>query len=321
MAGPTVTLTFAGDTKDLDRAFKSVGDDADGMATRVGDSSKRMSDSIDGSGSKIRGNLDGIRSKTEETADTGETRFQGLADTITGTGDIIQGFKDGSLTDVAGGFADLFGGLKDFVIPTIGTLATTLTTTVIPAVWGFTSALFANPITWIVLGIIALIAIIVLMVTHWDDVKRVVGIVVDWITQRWKDFTGWISGIARSIGGFFSNMWEGMKSGAKAALNWVIDRLNNAVDALNFLIGGINLLPGVSIPYIPHIPRLHQGGVVPGAPGSEMLAVLQAGERVIPADRSGGVGGGTVTFVGNTSDALATVIMQMIRTGQIQISP
>lgn len=39
------------------------------------------------------------------------------------------------------------------------------------AVWGFTAALLANPITWIVIGIIALIAAIVLLIKNWDTVS------------------------------------------------------------------------------------------------------------------------------------------------------
>jgi hypothetical protein len=45
--------------------------------------------------------------------------------------------------------------------------------------------------------------------------------------------------------------------------------------------------------------RFHMGGVVPGPPGSEHLAILQAGERVIPAGHSTGgtgSGGGSATF-------------------------
>ncbi len=34
---------------------------------------------------------------------------------------------------------------------------------------------------------------------------------------------------------------------------------------------------------VPNIPKFHNGGVVGGPPGSEMLAVLQAGETVAPA--------------------------------------
>jgi hypothetical protein len=42
--------------------------------------------------------------------------------------------------------------------------------------------------------------------------------------------------------------------------------------------------------------RMHSGGIVPGAPGSETLALLQAGERVTPANRSGGGGGPVVNL-------------------------
>jgi hypothetical protein len=33
---------------------------------------------------------------------------------------------------------------------------------------------------------------------------------------------------------------------------------------------------------------MHTGGIVPGAPGQESLAILQAGERVTPSSRAGG---------------------------------
>ncbi len=45
------------------------------------------------------------------------------------------------------------------------------------------------------------------------------------------------------------------------------------------------------------IPKLHSGGVVPGPAGSETLALLQAGERVIP--RGGGGGGIVVNVAGS----------------------
>lgn len=41
----------------------------------------------------------------------------------------------------------------------------------IASTWAFTKALLGNPITWIVIGIIALIAGLYLLVKHWDKVK------------------------------------------------------------------------------------------------------------------------------------------------------
>jgi TP901 family phage tail tape measure protein len=50
--------------------------------------------------------------------------------------------------------------------------------TVIPAVWGFTAALLANPITWIVLGVVALIAALVWLYKRFEGVRNVVKIVL-----------------------------------------------------------------------------------------------------------------------------------------------
>lgn len=52
----------------------------------------------------------------------------------------------------------------------------------ISAVGRFTVALLTNPITWIVLGIMALIAALYLLHKHWDTVT-------DFLESRWEDFT------------------------------------------------------------------------------------------------------------------------------------
>lgn len=307
--GPTVKLTFAGDAVQLDKTMAGVGASSDKMAKQVGESSSKLKGSFDSAG---------------EGADASEQKFQGVADVTSGIVDGFQGITDGSLSMserlqlLGGAGADLAGGFAA-LLPLIGTMATSIWGA-ITATWSFTAALLANPITWVVIAIVALIAIIVLMITHWDKVKAVVSSVVGWIRDRWNDAVGWLGGIADKIGNFFVNMWDGMKQGAKAALNFVIDNINNAVKALNFLIQGINYIPGVSIPYIPYIPRFHTGGVVPGVAGSEMLAVLQAGERVIPATGPASGGGGTVTFAGDTDGAFATAFMNLVRSGHIQLS-
>lgn len=146
--------------------------------------------------------------------------------------------------------------------------------------------------------------------------------VVDWIVDAWNWATDTLSTAASKISGFFSSIWDGLKSGAKAALNFAIDMVNKAISALNSPVNLLNNIPGVNVPTIPKIPRLHRGGVVPGTPGSEMLAVLQAGETVTPAGRTppGGHGGGTEIMVrGGADSAVASLIMRLIRSGQIQL--
>lgn len=46
---------------------------------------------------------------------------------------------------------------------------------VIPAIWGFTAALLANPMTWVVLGVVALGAALVGLVVYWDDITAAIG--------------------------------------------------------------------------------------------------------------------------------------------------
>jgi TP901 family phage tail tape measure protein len=144
-----------------------------------------------------------------------------------------------------------------------------------------------------------------------------------WISDLWDGAVAFFFSIPGRIGQALGALGDIIGGAFKGALNTAIDFVNWGIDKINGLIGGINYVGGfvgLSIPTIPHIPRMHTGGVVPGAPGSEMLAILQAGETVIPANQRGQGGGAVqVSFTGNTSDALATVIMQMIRTGKIQL--
>ena len=50
------------------------------------------------------------------------------------------------------------------------------------ATWAFSAALWANPITWVVAGIVALIAVIVLLIVYWEDI-------VKWVQSSWD--SGW----------------------------------------------------------------------------------------------------------------------------------
>jgi TP901 family phage tail tape measure protein len=86
---------------------------------------------------------------------------------------------------------------------------------VIPAIWSFSAALLANPITWIVLGIGALIGVIAAAIIYWDTWTQAV---INWssawlestgvfawvdsviafferIPQWWTGFTGWIGAL------------------------------------------------------------------------------------------------------------------------------
>lgn len=147
----------------------------------------------------------------------------------------------------------------------------------------------------------------------FDGVAKAWSATKNFIVRTGDALVGYLRGLPGRAGSAFSGMFDGVKNAFRSALNWVIDRWNNFS------------IPGISTPFgsiggfnTPNIPRFHQGGVVPGLPGRETLAILQAGERVTPAGRSTG-DVLTINFAGTSGNPLATWFMNAARTGEIQL--
>ena len=78
-------------------------------------------------------------------------------------------------------------------------------------VWSIIQAIvnaemWASPITWIIAAIVLLIAGIVLLVTHWDAVKKAGAAAWDWIKNAWSSAGEWFSGIGDNIGKAFTGI-------------------------------------------------------------------------------------------------------------------
>lgn len=95
--------------------------------------------------------------------------------------------------------------LKNMTISLIGMAKQAITTAMtampglIASVWNFTTALLANPITWIIVGIAALVAAIILLRKNWDSV-------VSWMHGVWN---GFIDGIKAGFD-WIKNLFSGM---------------------------------------------------------------------------------------------------------------
>src|SRR5581483_712478 len=82
--------------------------------------------------------------------------------------------------------------LAQMIIGWVGAFITMIPTIwgAVAATWAWTAALLANPVTWIVLAIIALIAALVLLITHWSQVvaflRGVWGAIVSWLIGVWN---------------------------------------------------------------------------------------------------------------------------------------
>jgi hypothetical protein len=91
-------------------------------------------------------------------------------------------------------------------------LVTVIVGTVIPAIWAFTAALLANPITWIVLAIVALIAAAWLLYKNWDEVSAFLGGLWDDLKQLFADAWESIKSDAAKTASDFMKEWEPVKA-------------------------------------------------------------------------------------------------------------
>jgi len=88
------------------------------------------------------------------------------------------------------------------------------------AQWGINAALAANPISLIILGIIALIAIIWLLVKNWDKIMEALGKIWEGIAQWFVDL--W-EGIKKTALEIWEGIVEGLKSLWEGFKNFVIE--------------------------------------------------------------------------------------------------
>ncbi|MFH9728302.1 phage tail tape measure protein [Streptomyces sp. NPDC017254] len=112
------------------------------------------------------------------------------------------------------------------------------------------------------------------------DAVRVWSAITSFVSAQWNTLITNVRSAVQRIGSFFGGMWDGITTGLKNALNGAIWLINNAIGGINTLISGANRVPGISIPFIPYIPYLAEGGVTTGptlamiGEGSEQEAVL-----------------------------------------------
>lgn len=180
----------------------------------------------------------------------------------------------------------------------VATIAQSVATGVATAAqWLMNIALTANPIGLVIVAIAALIAIIVLIATKttwfqtiwrmaWGGIKAAASAVWDWLKglpDRIGNAFGRVGGLIRRA---FSGLVDIITWPWRTAFNFIARAWNNTIGRLHWSIPG--WVPGIGGNSIsaPRLPTFHTGGIVPGAPGQEMLAVLQAGERVTPAGQS-----------------------------------
>jgi Phage-related minor tail protein len=163
------------------------------------------------------------------------------------------------------------------------------------AQWAANSALLANPMTWVVVAIVALVAVIVLIATrtnwfqriwrtawgaitgaaratwnwikkHWPLILGIltgpVGAAVIYITRHWNSVVTFVSRLPGRIAKASAGMWDGIKDAFRASINWVISGWNGlrfSIPSVDTHIPGVGKVGGANFG-VPQIPYLAKGG-------------------------------------------------------------
>ena len=153
----------------------------------------------------------------------------------------------------------------------------------------------ANPLALVLAAVVALAVIIY---THWDQIKPIleaawakVKTVFDNIKTKIETVTEKVKSAFQTMRDTISGVWDSIVNTAKAKLNKVISLVNSLISKVNGLAGKANSLlgaVGVSIPTIPTIPYLAQGGnlysgsAIVGEAGPELLTMKNGAAEVQP---------------------------------------
>ena len=144
------------------------------------------------------------------------------------------------LTEVGGAIGKVLNWLIDNweFVSTIGTIVLGIAAalSVFSTVMGIVNAvMLASPVTWIVLGIVAavaaLVAIIVVCIKYWDEIKAFAVSTWEKIKNAWGVAADWFNTkIVQPIVKFFTGMWDGLKSGASKAWEGVKSVFSKVTD-------------------------------------------------------------------------------------------
>lgn len=107
------------------------------------------------------------------------------------------------------------------------------------AQWLFNTALFGCPVIWIVAGIMAIIAAVVLLVKYWDEVAA-------WFKKLWDSIVGifkaaWeaIKKVWGAVTGWFSNLWGGIKAGVGKAWEGIKNTISKTREGVQKAWGSV----------------------------------------------------------------------------------
>jgi hypothetical protein len=175
----------------------------------------------------------------------------------------------------------------------------------------FNALLLANPVTLIVLAIVAFIAILTALYFKFDTVRKIVDTV----------FKGMLAG-GKAVFDGLTTYFDGVFAIFKTLFNAIAKLWNNTIGKLSFSVP--DWVPGLGGKGfdVPNIPMLAEGGIVTGP---TLAMIGESGpEAVIPlSGRGGGMGNYTINITGGlgSSAEIGTAVVNAIRAFNRQNGP
>lgn len=117
------------------------------------------------------------------------------------------------------------------------------------------AVMLLSPFTWIVLGIVALIAVIILCVKHWDKIRAAMGKLWSWVKGVFAAGWEWLKKkLSGAVGGFVkanAKAWAAVRKALAKAIAWYVGlpgRILRAVGRFGSLLlsKGRDLVSGMS---------------------------------------------------------------------------
>ena len=178
--------------------------------------------------------------------------------TIAGTAIAVVGGVGLIITKTIAGFKMLKAGFL---------LAKGALTPLIGSVWSFTAALLANPVTWIVIGIVALIAAIVLLYNKCEWFRNAVDAIFSFFKERLGTILGAVQAVFNGIGNVVSSIMG-------AAKDTVDEKLSNMKTAYEEHGGGIR---GVAAAALEGVKGIYTAGFtfIDNLTGGKLTAVKE----------------------------------------------
>ncbi|MFC6117340.1 phage tail tape measure protein [Macrococcoides bohemicum] len=197
-----LTLMEAGPDK-IGKLTKSL-EESDGASKKTAD---QMKNNLKGSFEQMMGSIETLGIIVGNVL---SPHIRKLADFI---GDLVQKFNDmpQSAQLVIVILAAIAAAIPPILI-VVGMLLTAFST--IATTLGIAFA----PLTGIIIGIIAVIALIVAAIMNW-------GAITDWLSQKWQQFQSWLGGFFAGLGGFFSSVFMSIGNTIKTIFQGAINGL------------------------------------------------------------------------------------------------